>query len=234
MGQTVSGQLHQASNSYWLNTVPFYRLPDIRIGEYYSESIEIKIPKDTISSIGGSVRKVKLKKLHLISVNNIPQGLSYSPDIINNPDESYFRLQLKVYGRAKKFSSVSLKVKVSITFTIDSGKSLVRNFDINNITIRRDRNIGLETASSKIGLKSLESYPNPISNKTEVRFWSSKLQLVEFEVRDAIGNLKYKKTFTAKVGSNKVSFSQNDLKNGLYLYSIKTEDQILAKRLIIK
>ncbi|MCK5782631.1 MAG: T9SS type A sorting domain-containing protein [Flavobacteriales bacterium] len=236
IGQNIGGikQDNNEVNVYWLNTVPFYNMPDIKIGEYYTNGVEIRVPRDTITSISGSIRRVKLKKLKLISVQNIPNGLSYSPTIIDNADESFFRLQLKVYGRVASITTANIKIKVGITFTVDSGKSLVRTFEINNVTLRKARNSHMETYSDKIGLKGLESYPNHVSNKTEVRFWSSKLQLVEFEVRDAIGNLKYKKTFTAKVGSNKVSFSQDDLKNGLYLYSIKTEDQLLAKRLIIK
>jgi len=112
---------------------------------------------------------------------------------------------------------------------------LVRSFNIRNISLREDTRRNMETTGdNSIGLKSLKSYPNPINDVTEVSFWSSKLQLVEFEVRDAIGNLRFKQTFTAKMGSNKISFSQKDLPNGLYLYSIKNQDITLAKRLIIK
>ncbi|MEN8138349.1 MAG: T9SS type A sorting domain-containing protein [Bacteroidota bacterium] len=236
MGQDDNVQLQDDNytNTYWLNTVPFYDLPDIKVGEYYNHRLEIRIPKDTITSMSGRLTKVKIEKLRIVGVNNVPRGLSYSPSVVDNSDENYYRLYLELYGRIARVSSSNIDIEINTTFSIDSGKSLVRRYEIKNISIREDTNIDLETSSDKIGLKALEYYPNPISNKTEVRFWSSKLQLVEFEVRDAIGNLKFKKTFTAKVGSNKVSFSQKDLRNGLYLYSIKNDDQILAKRLIIK
>ena len=107
IGQNIGGikQDNNEVNVYWLNTVPFYNMPDIKIGEYYTNGVEIRVPRDTITSISGSIRRVKLKKLKLISVQNIPNGLSYSPTIIDNADESFFRLQLKVYGRVASITT---------------------------------------------------------------------------------------------------------------------------------
>lgn len=220
--------------SYWLNTVPFYSLPKIQVGKYYNQTLEIKIPKDTIRSNSGRISRINLKAIRILGIKGIPDGLSYSPSVVKKENENYYHFYLELYGRALTKPTSSITAEMSVTFSLDNGKSLVRAFKIKNIILQKNRNKKLETAYDGIGLKSLKSYPNPSSNKTEVSFWSSKLQLVEFEVRDAIGNLKFKQTFTAKVGSNKVSFSQKDLPNGLYLYSIKNQDITLAKRLIIK
>lgn len=224
----------QEVSSYWLNTVPFYSLPKIKVGEYYNSLLEIKIPRDTVRSTNGKITRVHIKDIRILDIEGIPEGISYSPSIVDLDNEKYFSFYLELYGRARRKPSSNIIANMSVTFYLDNGKSMVRSFDINNIALREDRTMKLETSDDGIGLKSLKSYPNPINNKTEVSFWSSKLQLVEFEVRDAIGNLKFKQTFTAKVGSNKISFSQKDLPNGLYLYSIKNDDLTLAKRLIIK
>ncbi len=230
---TLSQEDEQVS-SYWLNTVPFYSLPKIKVGKYYNSLLEIKIPRDTLRSTNGKITRVHIKDIRILGIEGIPQGISYSSSIVKNKNEKYFSFYLELYGRAKSKPESSIISDMSVTFSLDNGKSMVRDFDINNIVLSEDKTRELETTDDGIGLKSLESYPNSINNKTEVSFWSSKLQLVEFEVRDAIGNLKFKQTFTAKVGSNKVSFSQKDLPDGLYLYSIKNEDLTLAKRLIIK
>jgi len=236
MGQN-SGSLLQENNyttSYWLNTVTFYNMPKLKSGKYYNQKLEIKIPRDTINSRNGKIMRVKIKNIDVIGVFNVPEGLSYSPSIVDNSGEKFFRFYIQIYGRAVSISSAPITAKLSVTFSRENGKSIVRTYDIKNILIQENNTQQFETYDDKVGLKSLKSYPNPMNNKTEVSFWSSKLQIVEFEVRDAIGNLKFKKTFTAKVGSNKVSFSQKDLPNGLYLYSITSEEQILAKRLIVK
>lgn len=219
---------------YWVNTVPFYNIPGAKVGEYYSHQIEFRIPKDTISSIADKVMQVKLKELQIISVNDIPNGLSYSQSIVDNSDESYFHIYLDIYGRLQSEINKSVSIDLSATLSVNNGKSVVRTNRISNIIFRKlEPGEGLETYQGNVGLKSLRYYPSPIANRTEVSFWSSKLQLVQFEVRDAIGNLKYKKQFTAKMGSNTISFSQDELPNGLYIYSIRTENQILAKRLIV-
>ena len=221
-------------SSYWLNTVPFYNLPKIKVGKYYSSLLEIKIPRDTIISTSGNISKVHIKRIRVTSVKGVPEGLSYSPSLVNLDEENYFSFYLELYGRARNKPTNSIVAQLSVTLSLNNGKTLVRTYNIKHITLKEDRSVKFETASDGIGLKSLKSYPNPTSDITEVSFWSSKLQLVEFEVRDAIGNLKFKQTFTAKTGSNKISFSQKDLPNGLYLYSIKNEDITLAKRLIVK
>jgi len=231
---TMSQNDDQVS-SYWLNTVPFYSLPKIKLNKYYNSLLEIKIPRDTIRSTNGKITSVHIKSIRIIGIKGIPEGLSYYPSIVNNDTRKSFSFHLELYGRATRKPTSNISAKLSVTFSLNNGKSIVRTFNIDNIVIREDTSHGLETAfDNNIGLKSLKSYPNPVSNTTEISFWSSKLQLVEFEVRDAIGNLKYKQTFTAKVGSNKISFSQKDLPNGLYLYSIKNKDITLAKRLIVK
>ena len=221
-------------NSYWLNTVPFYSLPKIKVGKYYNSLLEIKIPKDTVRSTNGKISKVHIKRIRIIGIDGVPEGLSYSPSIVDRDKDNFISFYLELYGRALSKPIENITAKMSVTFSLNNGKSLVRNYEIKHITLKEDTSVKFETADDGIGLKSLKSYPNPINDVTEVSFWSSKLQLVEFEVRDAIGNLKFKQTFTAKVGSNKISFSQKNLPNGLYLYSIKNDGLTLAKRLIIK
>ncbi len=236
MGQSevTLSQDDEKISSYWLNTVPFYSLPKIKVGKYYSSLLEIKIPRDTIISTNGRISRVHIKRIKVINIKGIPEGLSYSPSLVDVDDVNFFSFFLEIYGRAVSKPASSIISKLSVTYSLNNGKTLVRTYDIKHITLKEDTSTKFETASDGIGLKSLKSYPNPTSDITEVSFWSSKLQLVEFEVRDAIGNLKFKQTFTAKMGSNKISFSQKDLPNGLYLYSIKNEDITLAKRLIVK
>ena len=222
------------TTKYWLNTVPFYQLPNAKEGDYYSHNLEIIVPKDTIRTLNNKVVKLHIKDIRITGLTNLHKGISYSPTIVDNPDEDVIHLILYFYGRVINVNNSPITINTRVTFNIDNGKSLVQQFEIKNIIIKEDKSTKIDHNDDEIGLKSLKYYPDPFNNKTEVSFWSSKLQLVEFEVRDAIGNLKFKKTFTAKVGSNKVGFSQKDLPNGLYLYSVRTDEFVLAKRLIIK
>lgn len=220
---------------YWLNTSTFYNMPKMKIGKYYNHALNIKIPKDTIISINGSIKHVNIKDIKIIKVNNIPKGMLYSHSIMKSEKASYILFHLQVYGRATNTSALPINVKLKVSLLTDKLEEIEGNYTINNISIKEDNKIlKMETYDKSIGLKSLRSYPNLMSSHAEISFWSDKLQVVIFEVKDAIGNLRYKRTFTAKVGNNKFSFSKENLPNGLYLYSVKSEGQFLAKRLIIK
>jgi len=136
MGQSevTLSQDDENVSSYWLNTVPFYSLPRIKAGKYYGSLLEIKIPRDTIRSTGGRILKVHVKQIRIINVEGIPEGLSYSPTIVDKDDHKYFSFFLELYGRTKSKTSSNIVAKMSVTFTLNNGKSLVRAFNIKNIS----------------------------------------------------------------------------------------------------
>ena len=86
-----------------------------------------------------------------------------------------------------------------------------------------------EKASS---IKSLIASPNPFSVTTKIKFQAD--AVIEFSVKDLIGNTVFAEKYTTKVGTNSIIFYRDKLDSGIYIYSIKTASEIVSKRIVIK
>lgn len=85
-----------------------------------------------------------------------------------------------------------------------------------------------------ITLTSLTASPNPLTTRTRINFSSTKNQLVAFTVKNLVGKTVYLEKINAKNGKNTFLFNRNDLNNGMYIYSLQSDSEILSKRLVIR
>ena len=83
-------------------------------------------------------------------------------------------------------------------------------------------------------ITEVAAYPNPFNFKTQITFLSSKNQVIEFSVKNLVGKVVFLKKVEAEIGKNSILFERNDLPNGMYIYSLQTDNEILSKRLVIK
>lgn len=83
-------------------------------------------------------------------------------------------------------------------------------------------------------LKDIVASPNPFSVTTKIKFRAYKSFELEFSVKDLIGNTVYFKKFTTKKGANYIPFYRDKLESGIYIYSIKTNNEVVSKRIVIK
>ena len=93
---------------------------------------------------------------------------------------------------------------------------------------------GKNSTNSNITLTTIAAYPNPFSYQTQINFYSSKNQTVDFTVKNLLGNTVYREVIDAKKGDNALVFYQNDLLKGMYIYTLQTDNEFVSKRLIIK
>lgn len=96
------------------------------------------------------------------------------------------------------------------------------------------KNIDSSKKPEPITLTAISAYPNPFSSKTQISFKSSKNQKVEFNIKNLLGTTIYKELLTAKTGMNTLPFNRNDLTKGMYIYTLKSDNEIVSKRLIIR
>lgn len=95
--------------------------------------------------------------------------------------------------------------------------------------------IGITSKNSPIEtILSLAAYPNPLTVKSKINFTSTIGQVVEFSVKNILGKTVYTEKTEAKIGYNSILFNRNNLPQGMYIYSIQTENEMVSKRLIIK
>jgi len=97
-----------------------------------------------------------------------------------------------------------------------------------------EKNMDSGKKSDSITLTSVSAYPNPFSSKTQISFKSSKNQQIEFNIKNLLGTTIYKELLTAKVGQNVLPFMKDNLTKGMYIYILKSENEIVSKRLVIR
>jgi hypothetical protein len=83
-------------------------------------------------------------------------------------------------------------------------------------------------------IRNIVASPNPFSVTTKIKFYTDTIYEIEFSVKDLIGNTVYLKKYNTKVGLNTISFYRDKLSSGIYIYSIKTNTEIISKRIVVK
>ena len=83
-------------------------------------------------------------------------------------------------------------------------------------------------------LSSVSAYPNPFNLTTKINFQSTKVQLVEFTVKNLLGKTVYLEQVNSKIGYNALLFNRDDLIKGMYIYTLQTETDIISKRLVLR
>lgn len=92
----------------------------------------------------------------------------------------------------------------------------------------------INKSDSRTTISSVSAYPNPFNSNTKINFQSTKIQKVEFAVKNLLGKIVYSEFVTTKIGYNAIPFYRYDLIKGMYIYSLQTENEIISKRLIIR
>jgi hypothetical protein len=75
--------------------------------------------------------------------------------------------------------------------------------------------------------------PNPCSGDDRIGFYSPEKQNVTLEILNFTGQKVYKEYLKAFPGRNFFSFSCNNIKEGLYIYSVRYTNVLFNSRLII-
>lgn len=83
-------------------------------------------------------------------------------------------------------------------------------------------------------LSAVSAYPNPFNLTTKINFQSTKIQLVEFTVKNLLGKTVYLEQINTKIGYNALLFNRDDLIKGMYIYTLQTETDIISKRLVLR
>ena len=81
-------------------------------------------------------------------------------------------------------------------------------------------------------LSLLQNLPNPFNSSTIIKFHSSELCDLEFFVVNSLGQIVFSQDISASRGLNSFEFNES-LPYGIYSYSIKSNSEIVTKRMII-
>jgi len=119
-----------------------------------------------------------------------------------------------------------MKKLLLITFLLFTTLSFAQQNGKNNNVVEKNKTI--------VTLTSITASPNPFNIRTNIRFQSTKNQLVEFSVKNLLGKKIYSEHIEAKIGFNQIAFEKNSLIKGMYIYTLQSGTEIASKRLVIK
>ena len=81
-------------------------------------------------------------------------------------------------------------------------------------------NSSIHKSDSQNTISSVSAYPNPFNVATKINFQSTKIQLVEFSVKNLLGKTVYIEKHNCKSGYNTFLFNRDNLIKGMYTSAI--------------
>lgn len=88
--------------------------------------------------------------------------------------------------------------------------------------------------SQEKSIDKLIASPNPFANTTKISFYSSTTQDIFISIKNVLGKTVFSKKINAKEGENNFPFYRNNLRSGMYIYSIQSTKEFISKRFIIR
>ena len=156
----------------------------------------------------------------------------FKTSISLNDTDNHFVIPLE-YFTSKTVNNIDLNDAVSIVFTMSSNGTDVqtkkmtlkdilfsqRAFSVNDNIIEENESI---------------IYPNPMTNKSEISFYSEVNANTNIEVYSLTGALVRKIKIDTQIGNNKVEIFKDGLKSGLYILKVSNDyRKYNTKKLIV-
>lgn len=88
--------------------------------------------------------------------------------------------------------------------------------------------------TSKNIISNIIVSPNPFTEKTNIIFYGTSKGNINFIVQDLLGNIIYSEQIVTSLGKNNIPFYRNKLRAGIYIYTLKTKNEMISKRFVIR
>ncbi|HXC05983.1 MAG TPA: T9SS type A sorting domain-containing protein [Bacteroidia bacterium] len=86
---------------------------------------------------------------------------------------------------------------------------------------------------TKDNFNVFQNTPNPAVSRTDINYWLPNAEQVEFRVYDVLGNLVTSRMLRSDKGNNTFTYDTANLNAGIYLYSIRSGDKSVSRRMIV-
>ncbi|NNM15167.1 MAG: T9SS type A sorting domain-containing protein, partial [Bacteroidia bacterium] len=201
-------------------------------GVPYSQVIQVRVPQDSIIIVGGFPVTATINLIDVTSIGGLPPGLSYTcnpvtciyvgnsngcAEIMGTPTAAgYYPLQAVLETNATIFGVPTTQIDTIDYYFID-------------IAI----GIGIAEVNSETELVLNQNVPNPVTDYTQITYYSSKNRIISLTVHDLLGSLVYSSEMEAHKGENFFNLNLSGISSGIYVYSIGNDEVKATKRLVI-
>ena len=204
-------------------------LPQGFMGAQYMETVTI-LPPDS-GDAGDGLGMVKIHHITLDAVENIPPGLTYA---LNDAGDWYPGTKYCALISGTPITHGTYKLRVKVTPYVNSIAGPVASTQVIDTTslfikINWPDAIG-ENSSEKFNV--IVGSPNPFNYSTKIGYYTKTNSPVKLEVYDLVGNKVHTENMNPVYGEYYFGFNGSDLKNGIYIYKITSDNKTYSKRLI--
>lgn len=156
----------------------------------------------------------------------------FKTSISLNDTDNHFVIPLE-YFTSKTVNNIDLNDAVSIVFTMSSNGTDVETKKMNLKDILFSQR-ALSVNDNIIEENESIIYPNPMTNKSEISFYSEVNANTNIEVYSLTGALVRKIEIDTQIGNNKVEIFKDGLKSGLYILKVSNDyRKYNTKKLIV-
>ena len=197
---------------------------------------------------------VTVTSLRIDSIENLPPGVCWSTNIPNNTFGNKQNGCIKLTGIAcAPPGQYKLRIIVSVNNTLSyiNAESQGLKYFV-RLKNEGDADTPLDTLQSAFygyggtatncvtsiqeqlnSVNAIRITPNPLNNKAQVSFFSSKSGVMTERLTNLLGSEVYRRQVEVKAGNNVSSLERNSLSPGVYFYSIGDGKNYTTKRLVI-
>lgn len=203
-------------------------LPYAYVGQNYTETMHFRVPKDTSQPGFGSV---PINHVKLDSIVGLPSSftLGCTPGNCKFPGGSYGCVQMS--GVPTQADSIALEVAITYSISFSGLPTPINAVLDGYYLVVKPAKVGLNENSLK--KTTARVYPNPGSNQVFFSFYADGNKKATLEVSSIIGTSVYRKSFTSAHGDNKMEVNTSSFKPGVYMYSLKLDNQNITGRFTI-
>jgi len=179
---------------------------------------------------------VSIDSIGVTGVDGLPAGFSYATNTASGFWQGGTSGCLIIQGNPTQAQVGIYKLDIFITsygnisgFSIPGQKDTLSAY---RIDIRDSSEVSIYSIE-KENFSVSQNYPNPFSKQTEITINSPKNTTAELVVYDVIGNRISTSIHNVKRGENAITYHADNLVQGIYIYQVKIENQLITKRMIV-
>lgn len=134
-------------------------------------------------------------------------------------------------------TSYALSSIKKITFTEGNMMVIKKDGTTNAFSLLQIRSLLFDRAIAIEEVRFVEKgdlmfYPNPAKNQLTIQYESTTAEDVQIQIIDVLGKVVIRETFHTQTGTNRMSLSVDQLKQGLYLCRLYDNDKQIAGKFL--
>jgi len=184
------------------------------LNQAYAEEATILVPEQYLNA--------QIHNLTIVDISNLPPGISWQS---NAPDNrllagNYYCMVLE--GTPTIADTFYLKIIIDVYLDI-IGQPVFFAQIVDSTSLAMIINEDFSIAEQERPLNLLGSFPNPFSDRTNIRFYVPEGGTATFELYNALGRMMHADEVAVHRGENTIPFNGSHLPAGTYFYLIRQE-----------